>query len=319
MILQFRAMNKKKAWTWQALYREAGVTRQAVSCYQKRREIQFHRVETLLELVESERRLNKGLGLKKIYVKNSEKIPVGRDVFLQMMMQYGMGIKRKRAYHITTKSLKDRYFPNLIKGLELNDQNQVWQTDITYFSYRKRHLYLTLIIDVYTRFIVGYHFDDNMRTETMIGALQMALAEQNITKRSELIHHSDRGSQYGSDQYLALLEANEIKCSMCQQAWENAYAERLNQTMKREYLDFIKLDLKEPLWNQIHDQIEDYNNERPHWNLPKKMTPQAFKNYLRETTEENRPVMTLYTEVTEPNSTGPTALCREPTGSKHIT
>lgn len=308
MILAFRNLGVKRAWTWQELYGVAGVTRQAVSKYETRVQMKLHDVSFLLDLVHQERAVNKRMGLKKIYQKRRDFIPVGRDQFIRIMVSYGMGIKRKKAYHITTKSLKDRYFPNLIKGLRLNDKNQVWQSDITYFSYNKQHLYLILIIDVYTRFIVGYHFDDNMKSDSVICALQMALANEDISPDNDLIHHSDRGSQYGSKEYVATLKAHNIDISMCQQAYENAYAERLNQTIKQEYLKGLTLDTRKPLSDQIIQQIQHYNHERPHWNLPDTMSPFAFKNYIETIPKENRAVMTLYTEVTDPQCTGPEAL-----------
>lgn len=309
MIITFQESGRKYPWSWSALYRAAGVTRQAVHKYKRYKAVKLIEIGSMIDIVKDERANHKRMGLKKIYHKHSEKIPVGRDLFLSMMLYRGYGIRPKRLYHITTKSLKDRYFPNLIKGLKIRTVNRVWQSDITYFKYGERHLYLTMIIDVYTRYIVGYHLDNNMLSETMIEALKMALKLESIDKDNDLIHHSDRGSQYGSTKYVNLLGSKNIRISMCEQAYENAYAERLNQTIKNEYLEFIKLDTTKPLTRQIKEQIRLYNEERPHWSLPNEMTPNAFREYINRMDEKNRPEMTLYTEVLDPQDQG---LCPVP-------
>ena len=264
MIAWYRTSHQRYPWTWEALYRVAGVSRQAVYKYEQQKQIKLIQIDKMIDTVEKVRQSHRKMGLKKIYLMHSDKIQVGRDVFLRLMVKRGYGIRRKRSFHMTTKSLKDRYFPNLIKGLKIYSANRVWQSDITYFKYRKRHLYLTLIIDEYTRYIVGYHLDNNMYAETMIGALEMAMERERIDQANELIHHSDRGSQYGSQAYVNLLRSNNIQISMCTEAYENAYAERLNQTIKNEYLEFVRLDGAKNL-------------------------TMAFKKYIETITKENRP------------------------------
>lgn len=300
MILSFQNSGKKYAWTWQSLYDEAGLSRQAVYNYRKRLSVELVKVESMVRIVKQERKYHKRMGLKKIYYKNASKIECGRDIFMNIMLQMGYGIRQKRAYHITTKSLKGRYFPNLIKGLKIRSANRVWQSDITYFKYDNNHYYLTLIVDVYTRYIVGYHFDDNMLANTMIEALKMAIKNEEITTSNKLIHHSDRGTQYGSKQYIELLNTYNIDISMCVSAYENAYAERLNRTIKEEYLDHKKLDVTKPLTTQIKKEIKLYNEQRPHWHLPNYMTPKAFKDYIKNIPLENRLEMTLYTKESNP-------------------
>jgi len=304
VIIDFQNSQLLYPWSWTSLYKIAGVSRQAVHKYKQRKEVKLIQISDMIKIVEKVRSKHKKMGLKKIYSKYSEEIPVGRELFLSMMLQRGYGIRRKRRYHITTKSMKNRYFSNLIKGMKLRAANRVWQSDITYFKYEKRHLYLTLIIDVYTRYIVGYHLDVNMLSETMINALKMALDNEQIGPDNDLIHHSDRGSQYGSDEYVKLLKSYNIEISMCLEAYENAYAERLNQTIKSEYLDFVHLDKSKPLTQQIKNEIKLYNEDRPHWNLPDEMTPIDFKNFIKTLPINDRPEMTLYTEVLDPQDQG---------------
>lgn len=300
MICWFRMSSRRYPWKWESLYRVAQVSRQSVHKYEQQKQVKLVQLDRMIAIVEQTRQHHKKMGLKKIYVMQSDQIEVGRDIFLRMMVERGYGIRPKRSYHITTKSLKDKYFPNLIKGLRIRAANRVWQSDITYFKYRNKHLYLTLIVDVYTRYIVGYHLDNNMLTKTMINALKMAIRSEGITNQNQLIHHSDRGSQYGSAAYVSLLKSNDIQISMCLEAYENAYAERLNQTIKNEYLDFIRLDGSKKLTAQIKNQIRLYNEQRPHWNLPNYMSPMNFKIYIETIPEKNRPEMTLYTEVLDP-------------------
>ena len=210
-------------------------------------------------------------------------IRCGRDRLNAILKFEGMLVKKKRNYMITTNSYhRFRKHPNLIKDIEINRAEQVWASDITYIRTRQGFLYLSLIIDVYSKQVVGYQLSDNLKTINCITALKMAIKNRKYPERS-LIHHSDRGFQYCSPDYTETLESNHIDISMTTKhdPYENAVAERINGTLKNEF------DLEDRLPDQKHAEREVnktiwvYNNLRPHDSC-NKLTPvqaHAKENY----------------------------------------
>ncbi len=174
-----------------------------------------------------------GCGLAKIY-ENLRPDFIGRDKFVDLFMDLGYRIRRVKNYVRTTIPTHLKY-PNLIEGMYVYGPTQVWQSDITYIYINNRFYYIVFIIDVYTRNIVGYRVSDSLRAIANIKALKMALNKLK-TKPNGLIHHSDRGSQYVDKGYVKLLKESGIKISMGMRAQDNAYAERINGTIKNEYL-----------------------------------------------------------------------------------
>lgn len=157
---------------------------------------------------------------------------IGRDRFIEAFMELGFRLKKKKNYRKTTIASKI-YYPNLIKGKQVNKPSTIWQSDITYIEINGKFYYAVFIIDVYTKKIVGCHVSDTMRAEANMKALQMALKDN----AAPLIHHSDRGSQYVYKKYISLLKDNNSQISMALSAQDNAYAERINRTIKEEYLN----------------------------------------------------------------------------------
>ena len=177
-----------------------------------------------------------------------------------------MLIKPKKRYHITTDSHhRFRKYKNLINTLEIEKPESVWVSDITYVGTRKNPSYLALITDAYSKRIVGYNVSNSLYVEGSIQALDMALKNR-VYKDKPLIHHSDRGLQYCSNEYQKLLNNNGIKPSMTQKydPYENAIAERVNGILKQEFnidRNIKNLDVKMEL---IKNTIKIYNNKRPH-------------------------------------------------------
>src|SRR5690554_5282340 len=137
-------------------------------------------------------------------------------------MNLGYGIRRVKNYRRTTTPTHLDY-PNLIEGMRVHAPYQVLQSDITYFDLGAELYYIVFIIDVYTKEVLGYNVGDNMRKEANIKALKMALEGIAPEQREKMIHHSDRGSQYGSREYKKLLTDNGIQISMGMKAQDNAY------------------------------------------------------------------------------------------------
>ena len=191
---------------------------------------------------------------------------MGRDKFESFCFQLGYKLAVKRAYHKTTNSLGVTRFDNLIIGKELTSINQVWVSDITFYRIGERFYYITFILDLYSRFITGYAVSDGMFTvQTTIPALNMAL-EQRKPGRG-LIFHSDGGGQYYCKAFLAITRNRQIKNSMCESVYENAHAERVNGTIKNDYLaHYAPQDYKQ-LITLTDKAVKMYNVFRPHSSL----------------------------------------------------
>lgn len=171
------------------------------------------------------------------------------------------------------------YYPNLIKGMRIDGPSMIWQSDITYIPIGNKHYYAVFIIDVYTKKIVGYKVSDNMRAKANMNALKMALKENDPS----LIHHSDRGSQYTYKGYINLLRQKGCQISMALYAQDNAYAERINRTIKEEYLDHWKPKTFGQLKSMTAKAIKNYNNKRLHNNI-NRTSPEKFSQSIFFTT-----------------------------------
>jgi putative transposase len=218
----------------------------------------------------------------------------GRDKTERLLLHSGFRIARIIKHVRTTQRQREMYFPNLIQGLTLNRKNQLIQTDITYYTIGQRHYYIVFIMDVYTRRITGYNVSDTMKASENIRALQMALRARSGDDLSMLIHHSDKGSQYIDREYLGLLSKNNVKVSMCDYAWQNAYCERLNRTIKEEYLETRNIVSLDQLKSEVRRAVRLYNHDRGHKSLLKEMSPVSFEQHLFKSTSDQHPVLRLH-------------------------
>jgi transposase InsO family protein len=192
-------------------------------------------------------------------------IKMGRDVLFNFLRAEHLLIKPKRSYVKTTNSKHwMKKYPNLLPNLSIKRPEQVWVSDITYIKTNEGHHYLSLITDAYSKRIMGYELSSNLSVEGPLKALEMAL--KNRKYRGQLIHHSDRGLQYCSSDYVQRLAENAIKISMTQNGdpYENAIAERINGILKYEFLliDGFKDHLQ--ALGVIDESVSIYNKERPH-------------------------------------------------------
>ena len=252
------------------LCRMFGKSRQAY--YQK--EMHLHETGQMevfvLELVAQVRRELPGLGLHKLYrclyqPFRTNKIPMGRDKLNTLLRNHGLLITRKKRGARTTNSNHVfRRYPDLAKNLEVNRSEQLWVSDITYICISYDFNYLSLITDAYSKKIMGYCLHPYLTNEGTISALNMAI--KNRSGDLSLTHHSDRGVQYCSFDYVRLLNKERISISMTQngEAYENPIAERINGILKTEFnLSRIFKTRSEALL-AVKMAIEAYNNIRPH-------------------------------------------------------
>ena len=167
-------------------------------------------------LVEKQRKLLPRSGTRKLYYLIGEElerlsIKFGRDKLFALLNEYDLLIKPKRRYTQTTMSrhyLRKR--PNIAKDLEVREPDQLWVSDITYIKTEEGNCYLNMVTDAYSRKIVGYAIDATMETTSMINALKMA-TRQKVNTKAETIHHSDRGLQYCSREYVNLTVKKQYK------------------------------------------------------------------------------------------------------------
>jgi putative transposase len=244
--------------------------------------------------MEQVREIHPGMGLKTMY-EMLQPEGIGRDAFIALGLQEGFRLKSIEKQTRTTYSVKSRRYSNLLGNMEFTGINQLWSSDITYLFCLDQFFYIVLIMDVYSRRILGYNIADNMRSENNLSALQMALELRGIKNyHQSLVHHSDKGTQYASDMYTQTLGDYEIRISMCNEVYENTHIERLNDTIKNQYMNRMEIKTRKQLETKLHGTITAYNESRPHKSLPK-MSPVAYENYLLGISEEKRSRMKIYT------------------------
>ena len=185
----------------------------------------------------------------------------------RLMRENGLSCQpRKRKWICTTDSNHNfKIYPNLIQDLTVNRINQVWVADITYIHLLTCFVYLAVILDVYSRKAIGYALSRNIDTQLTLSALRMAINGRNPSP--ECIHHSDRGVQYASKEYIKELEFNNFKISMSRKGnpYDNAFAESFMKTLKSEEVHLWEYRTMEDAQRRIPYFIEDvYNHRRLH-------------------------------------------------------
>jgi transposase InsO family protein len=238
----------------------------------------------VLKLVNKERIDQPRVGGIKLYKDLRETfermgIKVGRDRLFDILRANGLLIKPKKASCRTTDSYhRFHKYNNLVKDVDVTAPNQVWVSDITYIRTVNGFCYLALITDMYSRKIVGYDISDSLELAGCLRALQTAIAS--ARPKDGLIHHSDRGIQYCSNQYVSELQKRKFKISMTEEnhCYENAIAERVNGILKDEfYLDQCFFSTQNAS-KATKSAIEIYNNKRLHISLGYKTPEVVFKS-----------------------------------------
>jgi putative transposase len=251
-----------------------GITRQAYyQFYWQAEETSFEK-ELVLKQVLQIRKRHPRLGGRKLFTLLESyllehQIKMGRDALFELMADHNLLIKRrKRRVHTTHSFHWLRKYPNLIRDYVPTRSNRLWVSDITYWKLKDRFIYISFITDAYSHKIVGYQVDETLEAVSTIRALKMALDEAAGTIEG-LIHHSDRGIQYCSQNYVNLLQDNRIQISMTENGdpLENAVAERVNGIIKEEYLDCYQVETLKEAASLLKQVVELYNKERPHMSI----------------------------------------------------
>ena len=184
------------AYPLNALYKAIGISKQAVHQYAQRQSLLEEKVYETVLLADEIRLSHPGCGVEKLYYMIQPDF-IGRDRFIEIFMDLGYRLKKRKNYRKTTISSRIYAYENLIEGQVISAPYQIWQTDITYFAVGGSFCYGVFIKDIYTKEITGYHISNSLRVEANVKALKMAFRRHTPPK----IHHSDRGSQYTSKVY----------------------------------------------------------------------------------------------------------------------
>ena len=205
---------------------------------------------------------------------------------LRMMRKDNLLALRRRRFVVTTDSNhRFEVYLNLARRMKLTGIDQLWVADITYIRLKAEFVYLAVILDAFSRKVVGWALDRTLASRLTVAALERAIAQRR--PRPGLVHHSDRGLQYARGDYVAILEKYGIVPSMSRPAnpYDNASCESFMKTLKREEIYANKYDTLEHLRANIEEFIEQYyNRQRLHSALGYR-SPEEFE---RQTAEGNR-------------------------------
>lgn len=252
------------------LCRVVGMTRQ--NYYQRRSARESLSVDErfVLELVGRERARQPMLGGRKLLHclsgdLRSAEVRIGRDRFFELLGRNGLLIARRRGAARTTDSRHGfSTHPNLAKDFSPSAPHQLLVGDITYIRTLEGFMYLCLVMDAFSRTIVGFDSSDTLEMEGALRALSMAIGQ--LPRGAQAMHHSDRGVQYCCGAYVAVLREAGMAISMTEEnhCYENAKAERLNGTLKREYGLGATFADKAAVVPAVREAVTLYNHHRPH-------------------------------------------------------
>ncbi len=202
---------------------------------------------------------------------------MGRDKFEAYCFSEGFKLTPPRNFRKTTDSTGVIRFPNLIEGREVTGVYRVFVSDITYYEMNGRFYFITFIIDLYTREIVGYSLSSNLRTKgTTLAALQMMVRKIGADQLDGAIFHSDGGGQYYEKEFIKLTTRLNMKNSMGKLVYDNSHAERVNGILKNDYLIPYGPQSEVQLRLELTRAVRNYNTGKPHRSLYG-MTPTEFR------------------------------------------
>jgi putative transposase len=251
-----------------------GLTRQAYYQHCWHEEFVSIEQEFILQEVRRIRARHRHMGGRKLYqllqpFMLEHQIKMGRDALFDLLQANYLLVRKRKRRVFTTQSFHWlRKYPNVIKGLELYRPNQLWVSDITYWKTKMGYVYISLITDAFSHKIVGHHVAESLETVETLQALKNAL-QYLPSNHAGLIHHSDRGIQYCSQEYVDVLTNRNIQISMTESGdpRDNAIAERVNGILKEEYLNDYAIDDLAQAKVTLDLVVHLYNAERPHMSI----------------------------------------------------
>ncbi len=248
------------------LYTLVGISKQCLWKHQRRLESRANTSSQMVSKMIEIRKRHKRMGCRSMYYAIQDEKPVGRDAFEEIGFANGFKLKTKRNKVKTTWSQRVEVFPNLIEGRTVIGINQVWQSDIFYQTVENEAFYGVTIVDVYSRKLLALHISQSLGAQENFKALKKAFKARAGHDIGGCILHSDRGSQYISEVHKEVLKSKGMKASMCKMPQENAYVERIQGTIKNQYLSEFELT-KDNVRGIALNVVKWYNEEKPHRNL----------------------------------------------------
>jgi putative transposase len=249
------------------------MTRQNYYRQRRLRQREFVDESLVLELIHRERCRHPRIGGRKLLHlldgdMESAGVKLGRDRFFALLSRHDLLIERKATVARTTNSWHGfGVYPNLARDLVLSGPHQLVVSDITYIRTLDGFMFLCLVMDAFSRTIVGYDSSDSLEMQGALRALSMA--QKQLPALSRTMHHSDRGSQYCCGAYVGKMKSREMVISMTEQnhCYENAQAERLNGILKQEYGLGATFQSKRAVLRAVKEAVGLYNDWRPHGGL----------------------------------------------------
>lgn len=258
----------------------ANVSRQGFYDHSRRRQARRELETQILRLVDRYRSLLARAGVGKVYKEIKDQIPIGRDALYALLRRHHRLIRpRRRGVRTTNSNHHYKKHKNLIKGSKPTQRDQVVVSDITYLRLKSgEHCYASLVTDLYSRAIVGYHVASSLAAKGPLKALRMALKQMKTKKGC--VHHSDRGTQYCCDAYTSELKKNKLKISMTEEnhCYENAVAERVNGILKGEFYMDLPFESIRHARKALKESVWLYNTKRRHYSLGLKTPAQVHLN-----------------------------------------
>ena len=208
-------------------------------------------------------------------------IDINHKKVLRIMKEDNLLCRRKKQFKpVTTQSNHGlKIYPNLIENIKVTGLNQVWVADITYIRLVNEFIYLAAILDIFSRKCIGWALSRDINTLLVLNALEMAIFKRRFLGFINLIHHSDRGVQYASRDYVEMLQNNGIQISMSRSRnpYDNAFAESFNKTIKVEEVYINEYETFEEAYKNIQHFIDlVYNKKRIHSSIGYS-TPEEFE------------------------------------------
>lgn len=241
-----------------------GYSKQAYYKQQKRQQSKSSYDQQVKQSVLQIRQQLPRLGTRKLHHLLKGKHQIGRDRLFALLREAGLLIYRRKRYRRTTDSSGwMRQYPNLVKDVVPHRPEQIWVADITYLETLEGAAYLHLVTDAYSKRIMGYEVCSNLQASSTRKALQMAIANRQY-RDQPLIHHSDRGLQYISQEYRQVAKGIQISMTQTGSPYDNAVAERINGILKDEFGLGEKFDDLRQVRRCVRQSVELYNRVRPH-------------------------------------------------------
>lgn len=271
-------------------YSIAGVSKQAHQQYMLRQNQQVDRTAYYIGLMAQARSMHPRIGLAKIYYLYRPE-GIGREAFEQLGKMAGYALEKPTS--LSWRGAQVIPYQNLLSDKRFNGPDQLWVTDITYYKIGEVYYYISMIMDLYLRKIIACKTAETLHAWHSLAVLRAALKNRCLGDTHHLIHHSDKGTQYTSVEYIKLLNKHNIAISMCNSVFENTSMERLNGIIKNDYLIPWNPRSFSQLKRKLKQAVENYNN-CPHGEL-NMMSPNQFEKHLKNVPLNQRTLLKVFT------------------------